>query len=114
MAFGFIHKSDGKSDPGRAIQIDESYELETACRSIADESGLTPREFDVLVVLAKGRSAKHIADELCIAENTAWVHIKSIYAKTRSPWKTGPHRFGRRGPCIYCPIGGIRENAGAR
>lgn len=87
--FRFIHKSDGKSEPGRAIQVDESYELETACRSIADESGLTPRELDVLVVLAKGRSAKHIADELCIAENTAWVHIKSIYAKTGAHGKQG-------------------------
>lgn len=67
----------------------KSYELETACRSIADESGLTPRELDVLVVLAKGRSAKHIADELCIAENTAWVHIKSIYAKTGAHGKQG-------------------------
>mgnify|MGYP004587084041 FL=1 len=87
--FRFIHKSDGKSEPGRAIRVDESYELETACRSIADESGLTPRELDVLVVLAKGRSAKHIADELCIAENTAWVHIKSIYAKTGAHGKQG-------------------------
>ena len=56
--------------------------MESACRNIAEQNGLTPRELDVLAVLAKGRSAKHIADELCIAENTAWVHIKSIYAKT--------------------------------
>lgn len=87
--FRFVHKADDESEFDKGAQSDELYELETACRSIADQSGLTPREFDVLVVLAKGRSAKHIADELCIAENTAWVHIKSIYAKTGAHGKQG-------------------------
>ena len=80
--FRFAHKSRDKSEVDKAPQPDGSLELESACRNIAEQSGLTPRELDVLTVLAKGRSAKHIADELCIAENTAWVHIKSIYAKT--------------------------------
>ena len=80
--FRFARKSRDKSEVDKAPQPDGSFELESACRNIAEKSGLTPRELDVLAVLAKGRSAKHIADELCIAENTAWVHIKSIYAKT--------------------------------
>ena len=80
--FRFARKSRDKSEVDKAPQPDGSFELESACRNIAEKSGLTPRELDVLAVLAKGRSAKHIADELCIAENTAWVHIKNIYAKT--------------------------------
>lgn len=75
-------KTDHSEDPSDFVPFDESLELESACRIIAEQNGLTPREFEVLTVLAKGRSAKHIAAELCIAENTAWVHIKNIYAKT--------------------------------
>ncbi len=81
----FLHigrKAGGEGEAAAPASPDESIELEAACRTIAEQRGLTPRELDVLMVLAKGRSAKHIADELCIAENTAWVHIKNIYSKT--------------------------------
>ena len=47
----------------------------------ASERGLTPREAQVMVQLARGRSAAAIAADLGIAENTAWAHIKRVYAK---------------------------------
>ena len=43
---------------------------------------LTPREREILGYLARGRTAKFIAEELVISENTAWAHIKRVYAKT--------------------------------
>lgn len=43
--------------------------------------GLTPREAEVFVQLARGRSAPVIASDLGITENTAWAHIKRVYAK---------------------------------
>lgn len=49
---------------------------------MAAEYGLTPREREIAVYLARGRSAKFIAQDLVISENTAWAHIKRIYAKT--------------------------------
>lgn len=67
----------------------QAVDSEFACRAIAKASGLTPRETEVLALLAKGRSAKHIADDLCIAENTAWVHIKNVYSKTGVHGKQG-------------------------
>ena len=43
--------------------------------------GLTPREAQVAVQLARGRTAGAIACDLGISENTAWAHIKHVYVK---------------------------------
>jgi len=43
---------------------------------------LTPREVEVLQLVAKGRSNQEIADELVISFNTVTNHVKSILAKT--------------------------------
>ncbi len=57
----------------------ESVDLR--CRELADEAGLTPRETDVLTLLARGRDVVFIAGKLGIARNTVNVHRRSIYAK---------------------------------
>lgn len=51
------------------------------CRRISEACGLTPRESEVLGLLAEGRSAPYISGELCIAESTVKHHISSIYRK---------------------------------
>ncbi|WP_445330620.1 helix-turn-helix transcriptional regulator [Streptomyces sp. GSL17-111] len=43
--------------------------------------GLTPRERDVLALVAAGRSNRQIADELYISPKTASVHVSNILAK---------------------------------
>ena len=43
--------------------------------------GLTPRETDVLVLVASARSVPRMATELYVSENTVKAHMKSIYAK---------------------------------
>lgn len=48
----------------------------------ASDHDLTKREREILGYLARGRSAKYIADVLVISENTVWAHIKRVYAKT--------------------------------
>lgn len=42
---------------------------------------LTPRETEVLGLLARGRSVPYIRDALCISRQTAATHAKRIYAK---------------------------------
>ena len=44
-------------------------------------SRLTPREFEVLRLLAKGLRYKEIADRLTISPSTVRAHLHSIYAK---------------------------------
>ena len=50
--------------------------------AVAARFDLTRREREILGYLARGRSARFIAETLVISENTAWAHIKRIYAKT--------------------------------
>lgn len=51
------------------------------CKRISEACGLTPRESEVLGLLAAGRSGPYISGELCIAESTVKHHISSIYRK---------------------------------
>ena len=43
--------------------------------------GLSPREAQVLGLLARGRSTRQIAAELGISQKTAGHHVQHIYAK---------------------------------
>jgi len=47
----------------------------------AEQLGLTPREREVLVLLARGLSDKEIADGLFISPRTAMTHVGNILAK---------------------------------
>ena len=52
------------------------------CRGAARRSaGLTAREVEVLVLLARGLSNKQIAGRLVITPKTAGNHVEHIYAK---------------------------------
>jgi HD-GYP domain-containing protein (c-di-GMP phosphodiesterase class II) len=44
--------------------------------------GLTPREVEVLILVARGASTRHVARALNITPKTAGNHIERIYAKT--------------------------------
>lgn len=44
-------------------------------------SHLTPREWEVLTLIAQGHSDKEVATALCISTETAKSHVKSIYKK---------------------------------
>jgi DNA-binding CsgD family transcriptional regulator len=45
-------------------------------------AGLTPREVEVLGLIARGASARQAAERLAITPKTAGTHIERIYAKT--------------------------------
>lgn len=53
-----------------------------ACTEIASSHGLTPRESEVFSLLAKGRNAEVISNDLVISRYTAKTHIYHIYQKT--------------------------------
>ncbi len=55
--------------------------IEDRCEQVAAAHGLTPRETQVLSLLARGRDAGFICDELGISRNTVNVHRKGIFAK---------------------------------
>ena len=48
---------------------------------MTDELGLTPREREVLALVADGRTNRQIAEALFISAKTASVHVSNILAK---------------------------------
>jgi DNA-binding NarL/FixJ family response regulator len=53
---------------------------------------LTPREREVLALMAEGRSNRAIAERLVITERTVEKHVRSILAKLRIPESQEDHR----------------------
>ena len=58
-----------------------SREIDDVCSEVAHERKLSPREEEVLVYLARGRTNRYIANELCVSPHTAKTHTKRIYEK---------------------------------
>jgi DNA-binding NarL/FixJ family response regulator len=53
---------------------------------------LTPREREVLALMAEGRSNQGIADELVVTERAVEKHVTSIFVKLRLPAAPEDHR----------------------
>lgn len=55
--------------------------LQKVSIAMAEKYGLTPRELDVFVLLARGRTAAYIQKTLCISDGTTRTHMNHIYRK---------------------------------
>jgi DNA-binding NarL/FixJ family response regulator len=62
----------------------------------ADAGQLTPREVEVLRLMAEGRSNQEIASELVISINTVTNHVKNILGKTETANRTEAAAFAHR------------------
>jgi DNA-binding NarL/FixJ family response regulator len=58
--------------------------------------GLTPREVEVLRLVAAGSSNQHIADQLVISLNTVTRHVANILHKTTSSNRTEAAAYAYR------------------
>lgn len=72
-----------ESDVAPAPPLPSEPDWEAALRTFAEHYRLTKRETEICSYLVRGRSAKRIAEELVISENTVWTHTKNVYAKTK-------------------------------
>lgn len=74
-----------EDDPGKtqyaAARPQSPFTIETRCRDIALQAGLTPREYDVLVILAHGNTMARVQQDLVISEGTAITHRRNLYRK---------------------------------
>ena len=55
--------------------------LDARCAQLSEQHGLSPRESEVLGLLARGRTATYIAGELYVSKETVKVHVRHIYEK---------------------------------
>ena len=90
-------------DPSRLLRgLVESFRA-SACRPTFGHAllasqrmdpleGLTPREREVLGLMAEGRSNQGIADRLVITERAVEKHVTSIFGKLRLPAASADHR----------------------
>lgn len=65
-------------------------------RAASDDGGLTAREHDVLVQLARGARYHDIATSLGVSESTVQTHVKSIYKKLQVTSKAAATREALR------------------
>lgn len=76
-----VARGDGYLDPSITARVLSTYRS-AATQPVPDAvEELTPRELDVLTLIAKGRSNSEIADELVISGLTVKSHIGRIFVK---------------------------------
>lgn len=96
---GFVHKDISPTDLAEAIRIvasGRSYLGPEIKRAIAERArtaepthvSLTPREMDVLRLMATAATYREIGEQLHISEETVRSHAKSILAKLDQPNRT--------------------------
>lgn len=67
------------TDPATATAT--RRDTESVCAGLAARANLSPREADVLRLLARGRTTARIQDELGISTNTVNTHVRHVFQK---------------------------------
>lgn len=90
-----VHRGGSVLGPAVAPRV---LDQATSTRPVADDrlSELTPRERDVLELLAQGMSNRQIAAELYVAEKTVKTHMSSILTKLRVTDRTQAALYAAR------------------
>jgi DNA-binding NarL/FixJ family response regulator len=73
-----VHNGESHLDPVVQRRL---VELATRDKPAGLPDGLTPRELDVLRLIAEGRSNAEIAAQLYITEGTVKTHVNNLFAK---------------------------------
>ncbi|MFD1048976.1 response regulator, partial [Kibdelosporangium lantanae] len=73
-----VHSGESHLDPAVQRRL---VELATRDKPASLPDGLTPRELDVLRLIAEGRSNAEIATQLYITEGTVKTHVNNLFAK---------------------------------
>jgi DNA-binding NarL/FixJ family response regulator len=78
-----LHRGEALLTPSQIIEllrlVGDHREKERNAQSALNQ--LTPREVEVIQVLAEGLSDKEVADRLCIASKTVRIHVANILGK---------------------------------
>jgi DNA-binding NarL/FixJ family response regulator len=76
-----LHVTPIEGEVGSVVLLVETARPDDLVRILLESYGLTPRETDIVLGLARGLSAKDIAAELLISVHTVRDHVKAIYEK---------------------------------
>ena len=76
-AVAAVHRGETVFDP----EIQAGLAAEIRARGVTDRPVLSPREREVLIAIAEGRSAPEIGRELFLSTATVKSHLQSLYEK---------------------------------
>ncbi len=76
-----LHVTPIEGEVGSVALLVERARPNDLARILLDSYGLTHRETDIVLLLARGMSAKEIAAELALSPHTVRDHVKAIYEK---------------------------------
>ena len=82
-------------------------DLHHATQGLEEALGLTPREAEVLTLVARGLTNREIAATLVISVKTAGVHVSHILRKLNAPNRVEAAAIAHR---LLPPHGGRREH----
>lgn len=91
---GDAETASAPTEPTAAPTVDDERDLR--CRELGEERGLTPREREVLSILAQGYDVARVQEELGISEGTALTHKRHVYQKLGVHTRTEPLDLVRR------------------
>ena len=74
---------------------------------------LTPREREVLALIAQGKTDRGIGDELCVTRKTVEAHVRSILAKLELPADASENRRVHA-VLVFLRAGGSHDPGGAK
>lgn len=60
------------------VPVNDPFVLDT---TRLEQLGITPRELDVLRLIAEGLSTRQMADRLCVSDNTVKTHCSRLFDK---------------------------------
>jgi DNA-binding CsgD family transcriptional regulator len=60
-----------------------------------EDLGITPREHDILVLIANGMSNREIAEKLFVSENTVKTHSSRVFSKLGAKRRTQAVQLGK-------------------
>jgi DNA-binding NarL/FixJ family response regulator len=88
----FLDAAQRVRDGGSALDPEVVKQLLTPRREDDALAELTPRERDVLALMAEGRTNSGIAKQLWLTERTVETHVSSILGKLALSQSAGDHR----------------------
>jgi DNA-binding NarL/FixJ family response regulator len=88
----FVEAVRRVADGGTALDPEVVSQLLVRSRRVDPLAGLTPRETDVIRLMAEGRSNGGIGRQLWVTEGTVEKHVRSILAKLNLPETGDDHR----------------------
>jgi DNA-binding CsgD family transcriptional regulator len=92
ISLGLTLRQKRTAEPRPSVQAEGPFEPD---RTRIDDLGITPRELEILGLIAAGHSNREIADRLHVSENTVKTHSSRLFDKLGAKRRTQAVQIGK-------------------